>query len=74
VSRKFWKHHLCGTGHPYRLLWGWIVVYGWGFDVKFPWCWLTYSKSLGRERSHCYVSPDATPNAAWFFLWGRRYT
>ena len=50
--------------YPRTILWL-ITLYSWGFDVALPRCWLTVS-----YRGYAYVSPDATPDAAWFFLWG----
>jgi len=61
--------------YPYTVLWDWITFYGWGFDVKLPFCWLTYHGAAEGEkgRSYAYISSDATPDGAWVFLWGRRW-
>lgn len=49
---------------PYTVLWDWITFYGWGWDMRLPFCWLTYSQSSG-----LYLSRDATPQGAFVFLW-----
>jgi hypothetical protein len=53
---------------PIRLLFGFIVIYSWGVDIRLPLYILTYCH---KPVNHCYLSPDGTPNQAVFWLWGK---